>query len=185
MKKRNTRIITDIYYKVTNTHKYLHFHTCHPHQTKTFIPYNLARRICTIVSENDTRDTRLTELKTYLLKTEQIIDNGIYKAKEHERSELLLTRRHERNSNLIPFVHTHNPRNQNVKCIKNQLNTILKEDQATRGVFENARFISSKRQPRNLKGLLCNSKFKENHSVTKCNNPRCGTFNHLTEGTFF
>lgn len=96
-----------------------------------------------------------------------------------------LTGRHERNSNIIPFVHTHNPRNQNVNCIINQLNTILKEDQATRGIFENVRFISSKRQPRNLKGLLCNSKFNENHSVTKCNNPRCGTCDHLTEGTCF
>ena len=104
--------------------------------------------------------------KTYLLKQkypEQLIDNGIYKAKEHERSDLPLTRGHERNSNIIPFVHTHNPRNQNV--IINQLNTILKEDQAKRGIFENVRFITSKQQPRNLKGLICNSKFKETHSV--------------------
>ena len=46
MKKRNTRITTDIYY------------SCHPHHTKTSIPHNLARRICTIVSEKDTRDIR-------------------------------------------------------------------------------------------------------------------------------
>ena len=43
VKKRNTRITTDIYYKVTDTHQFLHFGSCHPHQTKTSIPYNLAR----------------------------------------------------------------------------------------------------------------------------------------------
>ena len=54
VKKRNTRITTDIYYKVMDTHQYLHFGSCHPHHTKTSIPYNLARRKCTIVSEKDT-----------------------------------------------------------------------------------------------------------------------------------
>ena len=39
---------------------YLHFSSCHPHNTKTSIPYNLARGICTIVSLKDTRNLRLT-----------------------------------------------------------------------------------------------------------------------------
>ena len=34
VKKRNKRIITDIYYKVTDTHQYLHFGSCHSHHTK-------------------------------------------------------------------------------------------------------------------------------------------------------
>ena len=55
------------------------------------------------------------------------VDNGIYKAKEHERSELLLTKGRERNSIIIPFVHTHNPRNQNVNCINTTLQRELGE----------------------------------------------------------
>ena len=43
VKEPNTSIITDIYYKNTQTHKYLHFGSCHPHNTKPSIPYNLAR----------------------------------------------------------------------------------------------------------------------------------------------
>ena len=108
MKKRNARIITDIYYKVTDTHQYLHFGSCHPYHTKPSIPYNLARRICTILSEKDTRDIRLNKVKTYLLKrkySKQLRYNGIYKTKEHERSELLLTRGRERNSYIISFIH--------------------------------------------------------------------------------
>ena len=111
--------------------------------------------------------------------------NRQWNMQSQERSDLLLTRGRARNSNIIPSVHAHNSRNQNVNCIINQINTILKEDQATRGTIEDVHFISSKRQPRNLKILLCNSKFKGEHTVTKCNNRRCSTSDHLTEVTCF
>ena len=52
--KEGTTLSTDIYYKPTDTHQYLHFGSCHPHHTKTAIPYNLARRLCTIVSDKKT-----------------------------------------------------------------------------------------------------------------------------------
>ncbi|XP_062602273.1 uncharacterized protein LOC134263937, partial [Saccostrea cucullata] len=86
--KDNTSLNTDIYYKPTDTHQYLHFGSSHPHHTKTAIPYNLARRICTIVSNTNIRDIRLEELKLYLLNQkypEQLVDNGIKKAKECDR----------------------------------------------------------------------------------------------------
>jgi hypothetical protein len=35
---------TDVYYKPTDTHQYLHFGSCDPRHTKRSIPYNLARR---------------------------------------------------------------------------------------------------------------------------------------------
>ena len=41
--KEGKTLSTDIYYKPTDTHQYLHFGSCHPHHTKTAIPYNLAR----------------------------------------------------------------------------------------------------------------------------------------------
>ncbi|XP_062597662.1 GTPase IMAP family member 7-like [Saccostrea cucullata] len=86
-------------------------------------------RICAIVSEKDTRDIRLNELRTYLVKQKypvQLMNDGILKAKEHERSELLLAKGREVSENIIPFVHTHNPWNQNINPIVHQLNTILR-----------------------------------------------------------
>ena len=56
VKKQDTELMTDIYYKLTDTHQYLHFNLCHPNHTKRAIPYNLARRICTIVSEEDVQN---------------------------------------------------------------------------------------------------------------------------------
>jgi hypothetical protein len=59
LKQENGNIITDIYHKATDTKQYLHFKSCHPRTTKNNIPYNLARRICTIVIEPGLRKQRL------------------------------------------------------------------------------------------------------------------------------
>lgn len=48
-------ISTDIYYKQTDTHQYIHFNSCHPRHTKRAIQYNLARRKCTTVSDKKNR----------------------------------------------------------------------------------------------------------------------------------
>lgn len=54
---------TDIYYKPTDTHQHSHFNSCHPRHTKRAIPYNLARRICTIVFDEQKRSEHLQEMK--------------------------------------------------------------------------------------------------------------------------
>ena len=61
-----TKILTDVFYKATDTHQYLNFKSCHPTHTKRNIPNNLARRICTIVTDENTKDQRLEELKLFL-----------------------------------------------------------------------------------------------------------------------
>jgi hypothetical protein len=57
---------TDIFYKETDTHNYVPFYSFHPHKTLTNIPYSLARRICTIVSNSNSQDRRLSELRGFL-----------------------------------------------------------------------------------------------------------------------
>ena len=64
----NNQIWTDIFYKSTDTHQYLDFGSSHPRHVKRSIPYNLARRICTIVSDEETRNQRLDEMKKFLIK---------------------------------------------------------------------------------------------------------------------
>ena len=51
VKNREGKIETDIYYKDTDSKQYLLFNSCHPRHTKINIPYNLARRLRTMVSE--------------------------------------------------------------------------------------------------------------------------------------
>ncbi|XP_061175938.1 uncharacterized protein LOC133184880 [Saccostrea echinata] len=186
--KEDTKLSTDIYYKSTDTHQYLHFASCHPHHTKTAIPYNLARRLCAIVSDDNTRDIRLKELKSYLIKQgypETLIDNGILKAKGYTRSELLSTKSKENKTEIIPFVHTHNPRNHNLTSIIHQLNNILKDDLSTKRIYKDVKFINSRRQPRNLRRILCSSHFKNTCAVAKCEDSRCGTCQHIIEGSTY
>lgn len=193
--KREDKIITDIFYKRTDTHQYLHFSSSHPRHTKRAIPYNLARRICTIVSEETTREQRLQELKNYLQKQNyptKLIEDGIKKARELNRENLINkpTTNCITSPRILPFVTTHNPRNSNVTPIVRQLNDLLKTDEKMGKVMEKYTFINSKRQSKNLKRLLCKSDFQDKSqskifSVTKCADRRCGTCPFLREGNSF
>ena len=189
VKKQDTKLTTDIYYKSTDTHQYLHFKSCHPNHTKRAIPYNLARRICTIVSEEDVQNNRLNELTLNLLSRsypKQLITDAIEKAKGHCRADLLSPRQDNSKQDIIPFVHTHNPRNIAVTPLINEINQILQNDRRTKDIYKNTEFINSKRQPKNFKIILCQSAFtKERNTVKKCGKTLCGTCNHLDEGECF
>ena len=54
IKKDNNVLVTDLYYKTTDTHQYLYYTSNHPRHTKNNIHYNLARRICTIINGHGT-----------------------------------------------------------------------------------------------------------------------------------
>ena len=63
----NGKLQTDIYYKPTDSKQYLLYTSCHPKHTRNSIPYNLARRLKMIISEDNTLLVRLEELKTFLV----------------------------------------------------------------------------------------------------------------------
>ena len=42
IKNHDNTIATDIFYKTTNSHRYLDFRSCHRHHTKVNVPFNLA-----------------------------------------------------------------------------------------------------------------------------------------------
>ena len=56
------KIQTDIYHKETDTFSCLDFTSSHPHHCKENIPFNLARRICSIVSGTERRKNRFNQL---------------------------------------------------------------------------------------------------------------------------
>ena len=190
VRKKDDKISTDIFYKNTDTHQYLHFGSSHPRHIKRAIPYNLARRICTIVSEEETRNQRLDELKTFLHDQHyptNLINDGIKKAKEIDRNELINpTPRNDNETKILPLVTTYNPRNLNITPVVRNLNEILKTDDKMSRVLSKFKFINSKRQPKNLRRMLCPSEFKSTkHTVRKCKDKRCGTCPYLQQGTSF
>lgn len=59
--------------------------------------------------------------------------HGIRKAKKYDRSELLGSKHHgKKTSDIIPLMHTYNPKNQNITPIIHQLNKILINGQTTK-----------------------------------------------------
>ena len=80
LSNENGKLQTDIYYKPTDSKQYFLYTSCHPKHTRNSIPYNLARRLKMIVSEDNTLLVRLEELKTFLLKqkySSSLIDDSI------------------------------------------------------------------------------------------------------------
>ena len=86
------KIQTDIFYKPTDSKQYMLYTSCHPKHTRNSIPYNLARRLKTIVSEETTLLRRLQELKNVLIKRKyplKLIEDAISKVHSLDRKKLI------------------------------------------------------------------------------------------------
>ena len=60
-------ITTDVYYKDTNSHDYLNFHSHHPRHITDNIPYALAKRIIVFTTDVIKMEKNLDNLRNYLL----------------------------------------------------------------------------------------------------------------------
>lgn len=182
------QIITDIYHKPTDTKQYLHFKSCHPRSTKINIPYNLARRICTIVTKPTLRQQRLLEMKSHLVQRgypTQLIEDGMKKASEMS-IEMLRRPNEKLQENTCTLVTTHNPNNLNMWNIVQDSILVLQTDARCQRVLDQVQIINSKRQPPNLKKLL--TKAKHNTAlptVSTCTDKRCGTCSFLITGPHY
>lgn len=188
--KKGRHIITDIYRKPTDTQDYLPFKSCHPRHIKNNIPYNLARRIRSIVDEPHLERTRLNELIPILHNKgypENLIKCGIDKALRIPKEELRNSTKITNQDDPLTFISTHNPNNPDIsKFIRDNMQGLC-HDNEMRQVFGGKRFINSKRQAPNLKKYLCKAKMPSGTDacVKKCNEPRCGTCPYLLEGKAF
>lgn len=153
--KNDTELSTDIYYKETDTKQYLNFTSCYSSHTKRSIPYNLARRTCTIVSDSNVRDRRLHELKQTLLNRcfpKTLIESGLRKAIQIPR-HTLLTPINRTEVEIVTYVSTYNPKNPEMFNLFRNNMPILMADQKMKDVLKDTCFIKSKRQPPNLKKI--------------------------------
>ena len=195
-RKHDNTILTDIFYKSTDTKSYLNFHSCHPRATKTNIPFNLARRICTIVEDQNLRHHRLLELKNFLKiqgYPESLINTGITKAKLIPLNELRKCSQKVPDENVITFVHEHNPWHQNsFQFVRDSISMLNTSDRMAK-IMNSMKIINAKKQPFSLKKILTKAKFDTNNTgsesttgVTKCKNSRCLICkHHLITGNSF
>ena len=120
--KRCTKIWMDIYNKATNSNWYVPFTSDLPRHSLTNIPFSLARRICTIVENENVKEKCIKELKKRLLKQKypaSLIEASIKKAKEIPL-EVLRQRTTIENEKIIFVTTPHNPNNSNIFSITKQ-----------------------------------------------------------------
>ena len=101
----NKKVSTDIYYKSTNSHDYLHYDSFHPSHTLHNIPYTLAKRIIVFVSDDKLVDKRLFDLRLWLKRCgypKVVIDRAFHNAKLQGPAPQKST-----TENTIPFISTH------------------------------------------------------------------------------
>ena len=154
------------------------FHSNHPGHVKRALPYNLARRICTIVSNKTMQVKRLNKLFQSLKKCNYpsaLIEDGIKKALSYDRNILLFPIQRDVDDNIIVHVSSYNPNYDSHSNIVKQTFDELKVRQFTKNIFANKKLIQSKRQPPNLKNILTQAKFctLNKQCVCKCISPRC------------
>ena len=158
--KTGTKIWMDIYNKPTDSKRFVPFRSNHPRSCLRNIPFCLARRICAIVEEEETKLKRLSELKTSLRKQKYpiaLIENSIKRALQVPLNELRKPKEKGREE-IIPFVSTHNPNNPNTFPIIRQTFENFQHSKTMSNVFNGKRLINSMRQAPNLERLLCKSK---------------------------
>ena len=191
--KKNNTLETDLFTKSTDTKQYLNFQSNHPRHVKRALPYNLARRICTIVSQDEIKMKRLHELKSNLLKCNYpllLINDGIEKALSYSRTTLLnpiVNSSKNTNENIV-HVSTYDPNvTSNSELIQKLFNE-LQKNESTRNAFQNKKLIFSKRQPPNLKNILTRAEFVGKPiigGVSKCSKPRCKICEIIISDKFF
>ena len=109
IKAEDDTIETDIFYKETNAHRYLHFQSAHPRKIKRNIPFTLAQRITRIVSDKNRCEQRLSELAHFLRKCnypEDLIAKNMERVKQPiQRNEEMLGIE----TDTLAFVTTYSP----------------------------------------------------------------------------
>ena len=184
--KKDNFILTDIFYKDTDTHDYLPFNSCHPRHTTTNIPGSLARMICTIVDDPLVRDKRLDDLFIWLCKSgypKSVISQKFNNILNIDKSVLRQKISKEDNKSLV-FVQTHNPLNPYVfKYLRNMFDNLCSSKKFG-DIFNGFNLIKSERQPKNLGRILQKSNLcppmLPNGSF-KCGKSNCGTCDYLLE----
>ena len=194
IRKDDTHLTTDIYYKPTDSFQYLPYTSSHPRHTKNNIPYNLARRICMIVENQYIRKWRLYDLydKQILLRKQypaEIVDYGVNKALTQTTEGLRRVREQATENNLLCLVTTYNPNNPQVFQQVRKTLPMLNQNCSLKSIMSKTKVIHSQLQPRNLKRMLTNSYFSNQKDtdpeVRICGTKRCGTCPYLKRGKEF
>ena len=136
-------ISTDIYFKPTDTHLYLNFKSCHPKHTKINIPFCLAARVVTLVSDPEQQKICLAELRKFLKRQDYpkaVIGNGVERAKSKGPISGSQERQKSEDS-VIPLVSTYNPNNTKMIPFIRSCEPLLKQSSRMKLILDNYKIL--------------------------------------------
>ena len=90
--RSGSKLFTDSYIKLTDTHQHLEFSSCHVHHSRKYIPYTQDLRFNRICSGNTFFDNRCNKLECWLKErgyNEKVVRQQILKARKFTREDLL------------------------------------------------------------------------------------------------
>jgi hypothetical protein len=178
--KEGQIIKTDIFRKPTDSQQYLHFYSHHPRHIKRNLPYCLAKRLNSIVSDPVQKILRFEELKQRLLEIKyplNLVNDAIKKASEtHLLQHKPQSPEQETRTKQMFVPYTYNP--STVKQFKNRIVPSL--DRINQKSFKASpyNFTQCLRQPPNLLQFLSKTR---RFVVKKCRRSRCKTCSILME----
>jgi hypothetical protein len=179
-------IISNVFYKTTDSHSFLQYESFHPQKTKDAIPYSQFLRLRRLTSRDEDFETRKNEMMGYF--TNRDYPRGILKRAERRVqtiSQDTALESHQKTtvSNKIPFVTTYHPSTSEVVKILKENWSILKQDPETSCLFEGGMLLSQ-RKNKNLKDLLVRTRLNKDSEIGgtfPCNRSRCLTCSHANK----
>ena len=141
-----------------------------------------------IVENKNVRYMKLKELRT-ILNTQKypkmVVEKGIEKVSQFPRSNLEVKNWKRKNS--LPFISTYNPNNPKAFPKVREIYGNLQTSKTLGKIFAKHKLIDCKRQPSNLKRLLCSSNCSTNKltfKTTKCRK-RCFCCDYNVDAELF
>ena len=155
------KLTTDIFYKETNSHFYLDYHSHHPQHMKDNIPYSLAKKLVCFIPNEERLELRLNELKNWLLKRNypsQLIDKKIHNAKLQGPAPAPQPQNNTNNRLVFTTTYTSNFSHKNTI---QQINSLfhLPRTERIKSVFNNFSVMQAYKQPKNLLRHLTKAAF--------------------------
>ena len=153
---KNGKLETDLYVKPTDKFQYLNFTSSHPYHQKASLPYGLALRIKRICSNQGDFKRHCEKLVIHLRKRGfklGLIKEGIRKASQMKREDLLAPKENSPTDERMIFSTTYNPMVPDLREKIHNLQHILHSTEKCKKLFPKPPLVAYRRN-RSLNDLL-------------------------------
>ena len=177
-KRADTRIVTELFVKETDSHSYLRFNSCHPEHNKIGIPYSQMLRIC----RNCTVWTDFIKhglcMYLHLLMRDypsKLVRDSMLRANKLNQLRILSPSKNSTLEKTFYCIVDFNPTNPNVKSIILDAIKLADRSSSTRKLLQ-CPIVFGYRKPKNISDYIVRADLPSMNKVNSRNQPRCKKF---------